>query len=358
MSAWEPWLERWHKAGLLDEEAVGRIRAHEAGAPAGQGYRWPILIALAFGVILLGAGILLFISAHWDEMSPGGRIAVVIGALAAVHLAGAWFAERFGALSSALHAVGTVACGGGIFLAAQIFNLEEHWPNGVLLWAVAAAAGWYLLRSWPQWMLLALAVPFWLAGEFTEKSYHDWRISELFVLLTCLCYLSARAGADKEPRRRVLGWIGGIWLLPATMAAALEHGGLEYNWHLAAAIVLPLLAGYYFRGKEVVVLGGWTVWAIGLVVIADLREYLLVHVWCALGAVGMAAWGIRDSRPERVNLGLAGFAITVMFFYFSTLMDKMGRSASLIALGVLFLGGGWALERLRRRLMARMEGGA
>jgi hypothetical protein len=36
-------------------------------------------------------------------------------------------------------------------------------------------------------------------------------------------------------------------------------------------------------------------------------------------------------------------------------MDKMGRSASLIGLGVLFLGGGWALERTRRRLIAHMQ---
>jgi hypothetical protein len=32
-------------------------------------------------------------------------------------------------------------------------------------------------------------------------------------------------------------------------------------------------------------------------------------------------------------------------------MDKLGRSASLVGLGVLFLGGGWALERVRRRLV-------
>jgi len=33
-------------------------------------------------------------------------------------------------------------------------------------------------------------------------------------------------------------------------------------------------------------------------------------------------------------------------------MDRLGRSASLVGLGLLFLGGGWALERTRRRLVA------
>jgi hypothetical protein len=36
-------------------------------------------------------------------------------------------------------------------------------------------------------------------------------------------------------------------------------------------------------------------------------------------------------------------------------MDKIGRSASLILMGLLFLGGGWLLERTRRGLLARMN---
>jgi uncharacterized membrane protein len=74
-----------------------------------------------------------------------------------------------------------------------------------------------------------------------------------------------------------------------------------------------------------------------------------------MGSFGLAAWGIREARPERINLGIAGFALTVLAFYFSSVMDKLGRSASLIGLGVLFLGGGWALERTRRRLIAHMQ---
>jgi hypothetical protein len=36
-------------------------------------------------------------------------------------------------------------------------------------------------------------------------------------------------------------------------------------------------------------------------------------------------------------------------------MGKLGRSASLLILGVLCLAGGFALERTRRRLVARLE---
>jgi len=65
-----------------------------------------------------------------------------------------------------------------------------------------------------------------------------------------------------------------------------------------------------------------------------------------------------ERRKERINLGVVGFALTIAIFYFADVMDKLGRSASLIGLGVLFLFGGWGLERTRRRLVERGAGGA
>jgi hypothetical protein len=70
----------------------------------------------------------------------------------------------------------------------------------------------------------------------------------------------------------------------------------------------------------------------------------------------LIVWGILERRSERINLGVAGFAITLLVFYFSSVMDRLGRSASLVGLGLLFLGGGWALEQGRRRLVARVTG--
>ena len=61
---------------------------------------------------------------------------------------------------------------------------------------------------------------------------------------------------------------------------------------------------------------------------------------------------------ERVNVGAVIFAATVLAFYFSQVMDKLGRSVSLIGLGVLFLIGGWALERVRRQLVHQARGDA
>lgn len=64
---------------------------------------------------------------------------------------------------------------------------------------------------------------------------------------------------------------------------------------------------------------------------------------------------MRQGSKVLVNLGMVWFAIAVGWFYFSDLFDKMGRSLGLIGLGILFLAGGWALEKTRRGLMARID---
>jgi hypothetical protein len=84
---------------------------------------------------------------------------------------------------------------------------------------------------------------------------------------------------------------------------------------------------------------------------------LPLYAWWATGALALVSWGVAESRTERVNLGSAMFACTILAFYFSQVMDKLGRSASLIGVGILFIAGGWALERGRRHLIRRMEGG-
>jgi uncharacterized membrane protein len=88
-------------------------------------------------------------------------------------------------------------------------------------------------------------------------------------------------------------------------------------------------------------------------VAGDVSEY----AWWALGATALAGWGVSDARSERINMGAAIFAATVLTFYFSQVMDKLGRSASLIGLGLLFLAGGWAIDRVRRRLVLQARGG-
>ena len=113
---WERYLERWTTAGLIEPSTAERVRIYEARQEKTQGLRWPVALAISFGGLLLGAGVILFVAAHWDTLSPGERFALVLLLVALFHVAGAFTAERFSVLSTTLHAVGTISLGAGIFL--------------------------------------------------------------------------------------------------------------------------------------------------------------------------------------------------------------------------------------------------
>ena len=359
---WEMCLARWTAAGLVDAAGAGRIRAWESEHARPQGWRWPVWLALAFGVLLVGAGVLLFVSAHWDELSAGQRMALVLLMVGGFHAAGAAAADRFEGLSVALHTVGTLALGAGIALAGQIFNLAEHWPAAILLWGTGAALAWALLRHWTQGALTAILVPYWLAGEGWVRALSDSRHPVFMPIAAGVCalsftYLSARQSAHDGALRKALGWLGGIALLPAALFTALvstDFRGQAVAWLIAT--LGPLALALVLRGRRAVWNVASVAWVLLLAMIADgRRDSIAVYVCCAVGAVGLVAWGILESRAERINLGCAGFALTLLSFYFSSVMDKLGRSASLVTLGLLFLGGGWLLERTRRKLVAQIR---
>jgi hypothetical protein len=82
-----------------------------------------------------------------------------------------------------------------------------------------------------------------------------------------------------------------------------------------------------------------------------------MYALLAIGAAGIVLWGVRDQQRLAINVGVLGFALAVLAFYFSGVFDRLGRALGLIGIGVLFIGGGWLLERARRRLISRMQQG-
>jgi uncharacterized membrane protein len=374
----EKQLERWVSAGVLDMAAAARIRTFEESQSPGERLRWPVLLALGLGGLLLCAGILLFVAAHWVELSPAARFTLVLFLVAIFPVCGSLTAEKFPALSTTLHAVGTICLGAGIFLAAQIFNLEENWTNGVLLWAAGALVGWLLLRSWPHAALLAVLMPVWLAGRWINRAGLDWERNSSVVwdglLLLALTYFSSRLPDRDSLERRALVWIGGLAVLPCAIIAVLTRSNFFWSYpreplssmllFVAWIIALgaPLALAFLLRRSAswMNVISALWVLTLGLVTPRnnfrwDSWDALGFYIWAAIGALGVIAWGIAERRRERINLGVAGFGITVLFFYFSSVMDKLGRAASLIGIGALLIFGGWGLEVARRNLVSRLQ---
>lgn len=369
-------VEQWRTAGLIDDDTAARIRTWEVENGTVQGSRLGRL-AFAFGGALLAAGILLFVAANWALVSPWARFALLALTVAALHLAGGFVQRRAPALATALHAVGTAALGAGIFLAGQTFHLAEQWPAGFLLWSVGAAWALWWLRDAPHVLYVAALVPAWLVAEWDMRigvgSRGGFAVTATGLFVLAAAYLSA---VDVEARahwRHVLARLGAVALLGAGVVlpfAAFEQGpalardgtkvsaaALAFGWGVAALV--PLAVGYHLRGRDAWPLLIALVFAVAVTQFdaSTTSQRLAVHVLYLLAAVGLTAWGVRDAHALRVNVGVLAFALTVLSFYYSSVFDRIGRSLGLVALGVLFIGGGWLLERTRRRLLTRIDAG-
>ena len=384
MADFDALLNRWQKAGVLDAEAARRIRAYELEQTHPAGLRWQGLVALILGAILLACGVVLFVSAHWDDLGPGSRFALVMAMVAVFHVGGAWAREQFHGLSTALHAVGTISTGAAIALVGQIFNIQEHWPAAILLWAVAAAAGWILLQDEAQQILTLLLFPAWIFAEFSFAAQghigEDVYVGR-FLIAWAILYLTIFLGSKHKVVQGVLFAIaaiacaGGIGvLLEGWSSWSSSQTFLPFHlraWGWVDIAALPLLFGFFRLRKSLVPVAVAIVFSIALpwcMQIStqhyDYGNYhntytftvpnLLAHALVAAFAVFIIWWGVKQASKALVNLGIVGFAIAVGWFYFSDIFDKVGRSLGLIGLGVLFLAGGWALEKMRRGLITRM----
>jgi uncharacterized membrane protein len=389
----EKLLNRWESAGVLDAAAAARIRTWEeeqnrpvapARNPFLAGIAWQGVVALILGGILLGTGVILFVSAHWDRLGPGERFTLVLAMVSVFHLGGAMVRDRFLALSTVLHAVGTVATGAAIALVGQIFNIEEHWPAAILMWAVAALVAWALLHDQAQQIFTFLLLPAWICCElvfYTENLIGQILYLGRFLLVWAIFYLTMTLGS----RRRV---VHGVLFAVAAIAAPVGAGMMTEGWRSYWA-ESPMPFGIRFWAWAVIAAvpliiavfkGHWGLIPPAAAVVTAIALPWCQHVWVynlgqefgirpsirtqpnlaayalvAAFAVFIIAWGMRQFSRALVNLGVVYFALAVGWFYFSNIFDKVGRSLGLIGLGVLFLAGGWGLEIMRRRLLQRMN---
>jgi uncharacterized membrane protein len=145
-------LPDWIEKGWVTPAGEAAIIGN-AEARAAQGIH-VIPIALAvIGALTLGAGVILFFAANWDEMPKIVKLIVLFGSMwIAYAIAGRGFsgsARASGAIAHAMLLLGVILFGANIQLIAQIYHIDAHYPNGVLLWSLGALALVWAVPSQP-----------------------------------------------------------------------------------------------------------------------------------------------------------------------------------------------------------------
>lgn len=193
-------IDRWQEQGLIAPEQAARLRNRYApvlpgAAPAAtasptpptsshfaarEPVPWGLLVFSVAGAIVIGLGVILLLAYNWDAIPKAGKLALVFGAISAAHAAAALLVRKDGwqaHLGEALAALGTMFYGAGIWLVAQIYHIDEHYPNGFLFWAFGALAMAWAVRSTANGLLAAVLFAIWGCVEaFDFRAPQFWAI--------------------------------------------------------------------------------------------------------------------------------------------------------------------------------------
>lgn len=160
-------LRQWITEGLISQEQGEKIARRY---PQELGISWGRLVLSSIGAILFGLGVILLFAYNWDEMHKYAKLGVVFGSLIAAHLAGYYLhrPNTTPVASEGLHALGTMLFGAGIWLVAQIYHMDEHYPNALLLWSVGALVFAWALTSLTQALMTVALVVVWQMTEIFD----------------------------------------------------------------------------------------------------------------------------------------------------------------------------------------------
>ena len=175
MSKTTRWLQDqigvWLDEGLIDAALAETLRARY---PSGdQDTPWSRIVISSVGAVVFGLGIILFFAYNWADMHKFVKLALVFGAVLAAHGAGLYLSASDNAkrgLVESLHVMGTMLFGAGIWLVAQIYHINEHYPNAFFIWGLGALALAWAMPSIAQGLMAVLLIFLWGCFEVFDFS--------------------------------------------------------------------------------------------------------------------------------------------------------------------------------------------
>lgn len=348
-------ISRWREAGWVTEEGAAAIRAELAARRRGPGLSGVLGI---LGVVMLGFAAMSFVAANWQDMPRLVRLAIIFSGLLGSYAAAALlFARRMDAFAHAAILLGVAIFGAGIMLISQMYHIDGHPPDAVLVWALGGLAAGVLLGSNPAlaaaavlfslWtgMEGALSVtvhwPFLLAVGALAVAFlaHGWRPGLHLVAVMAMGWI-VRVGfvVDNGHAHWMVAVIG--LLVCGAAVAALHLRPLIAPFEVQAADLAPPLLGY---GMVTAYSGLFAQQFIERITTPSLVLLAVLTLALLLGAI---VHGMRESMKPVVWLGYVGFSVQVMAIYFKTVGTLLGSSVFYLVAGLII----FALAALARRL--------
>jgi uncharacterized membrane protein len=333
-------IDLWVGEGIIGPDQATALKRRYP-VPA-EGTAWSRIIFFSIGAILFGLGVILIFAYNWERMHKFVKLAVIFTALIGAHGVGFWLRRPNSSNQTAgegLHLLGTMLFGAGIWLIAQVYHIEEHYPTAFLIWGLGALAMAWSLPSIAQGILATILFVLWNCFEaFDFKNPH---LISPFLILGCIMPLAWLR------RSRVLATICLIgFLVTLSVSVSMLEGDLAVHviffsacLLIAASLVVRqrklfpeispvfsfigffiylgilFLLSFFHRGK-----GTWSVQF-------DQVLQSLFFFSFALAAIGMWAWAIwpapktktKDQPHKALSAEYYGVMATLIIMILNTL---------------------------------------
>lgn len=188
-------IERWIAEGVIDVSQG--VALHQRYPEEEEETSWGRLLFSVLGAVIFGLGIILFFAYNWSAIPKFAKLGVVFGSLLLAHGLGLYYTlARQGnqSMSEGMHTIGTMLFGAGIWLIAQIYHLDEHYPTALLVWGTAALTLSWALPSIAQAVITLFLFCLWSAFEvydFGDSNYIGPGVV-FFAVLPLAWYLRSR----------------------------------------------------------------------------------------------------------------------------------------------------------------------
>ncbi|MDD3469073.1 MAG: GDYXXLXY domain-containing protein [Thermoguttaceae bacterium] len=227
-------MQFWSERGVLTSEQETQILALYESRFEFQDRRRhnAIFLLMSFAALLSGLGILLLVGAHWDKMAVWSKLTILFGGMLVIH--GIAIILRYRRTDTIVRSnsvtyrsltsesflfLGCLLYGASIWLIAQIFHIESHYPNGFWFWAI----GFWLMAFCGRTPILHLGVivtsVLWICNELiyfgTYTPVGSWYLADLCWTLPIFVFTGIAWGLHWRSNLVLRAYLAlfGLWVL-------------------------------------------------------------------------------------------------------------------------------------------------
>jgi len=229
----------WVRGGLIGTAEADRILGgYDTDASGARRSRILFITLCGLALLMFSVGVLLLIGYNWNAIPRAVKVGIIFSSVIAAFIGSAAAYARAKPVGGELLAfVGTLFYGNAIWLLAQVFHIQSHWPDGLMWWAIGALVAAHALSSKMIGHEAVLLMAIWTCSEigwFTRPHY------ALLPALAAAIWLTLRLSSSSLAVTSLL--TGVIWLTVVTTQA--------WNAEALAASMLTLAGCAMFASGE------------------------------------------------------------------------------------------------------------